>query len=189
MATDLRFERTEENIRTAFLGLLEREDYDRLSVTAICREAKCSRNAFYQHYESKDHLYQAIVGEVVSAIEASCQPVVSSLEEIGEAESRLFTNQILAAVDQKRDLITRLLQVSPLTFSYQLRQMFIDGNLLSAQLFAQEGVNHSYIYYLSGAFASFVEYWLLHTADDLEKAQDILHQHTFLGFNSQGSDC
>ncbi|MET3558120.1 AcrR family transcriptional regulator [Streptococcus rupicaprae] len=179
MAIDLRFERTEENIRTAFLGLLEREDYARLSVTAICRKAKCSRNAFYQHYESKDHLYQAIVGEVIAAIEASCQPVVNRLEEIGEEESRLFTNQILAAVDQKRDLITRLLQVSPLTFSHQLRQMFIDGNLLSAQLFAQERVNHSHIYYLSGAFASFVEYWLLQTDDDLETAQDMLHEHAF----------
>ncbi|MGT2756779.1 TetR/AcrR family transcriptional regulator [Streptococcus ovuberis] len=189
MTTDLRFERTEENIRTAFLGLLENEDYAKLSVTTICREARCSRNAFYQHYESKDHLYKAIVGEVIAAIEDSCQPVVEHLEEIGEAESRLFTNQILEAVYQKRELIRRLLQVSPLTFSYQLRQMFIDGNLLSAQLFAQESVNHSYIYYLSGAFASFVEYWLLHTADDLEKAQNILHQHTFWGFNSQGSDC
>ncbi|HIW76558.1 MULTISPECIES: TetR/AcrR family transcriptional regulator [Gordonibacter] len=60
---DRRFVRTEKAIRDAFLRLIEEQDFHKITVTAIAREADIDRKTFYLHYETVDAVADAIVRE------------------------------------------------------------------------------------------------------------------------------
>ncbi|MEX2803646.1 TetR/AcrR family transcriptional regulator [Streptococcus sp. H31] len=113
MKQDLRFARTEKAIQKAFLDLLQEKEIGSISVKEMCDLAEISRNAFYQHYESKEHLYQSMLQQILFSIEEACRPVVSDLATVTEAESRLFLVNILLAVEQNRFIIDRLLSSQP----------------------------------------------------------------------------
>lgn len=53
---DLRVQKTIANIDGTFCRLLMERDYERLSVSDICREAKIQRKTFYTYYPSVDAL-------------------------------------------------------------------------------------------------------------------------------------
>lgn len=60
---DRRFVRTEKAIREAFLRLIEEQDFQKITVTAIAREADIDRKTFYLHYETVDAVADALVRE------------------------------------------------------------------------------------------------------------------------------
>lgn len=179
---DLRFEKTEKAIQDAFLQLLMANELTKISVKEICQNAQISRNAFYQHYETKEHLYQAIQTEILLAMEDACRPLVDHLADIKAAERRQFLDNILIAVDQHRDKIYRLLSSQPAYFSLAFRDMLIKANLKSSQQFP-DSVNLAFIHCFSGAISAFVSYWLLETDWTLLEAQDQLF-HTFKHFKA-----
>lgn len=53
---DLRIQKTIRNISRTFCALLLEKDYDKISVTDICRQAKIQRKTFYTYYPSVDAL-------------------------------------------------------------------------------------------------------------------------------------
>ncbi|WP_156019731.1 TetR/AcrR family transcriptional regulator [Streptococcus ruminantium] len=168
---DLRFEKTEKAIQDAFLQLLMAKEFTKISVKEICENAQISRNAFYQHYETKEHLYQAIQTDILLAMEDACRPVVDDLANISEAENRQFLDNILIAVNQHKDKIHRLLCSQPAYFSLAFRDMLIKAIIKSSQQFANP-INLAFIHIFSGAVASFVSYWLLETDLTLLEAQE-----------------
>lgn len=155
--TDLRFEKTEKAIQDAFLQLLMAKELTKISVKEICQNAQISRNAFYQHYETKEHLYQAIQTEILLAMEDACRPVVDNLANITEAESRQFLDNILIAVEQHKDKIYQLLRSQPAHFSLAFRDMLVKANVKSSQQFP-DPINLAFIHCFSGAVSSFVSY-------------------------------
>lgn len=60
---DRRFVRTEQTIREAFLRLIEEQDFHKITVTAIAREADIDRKTFYLHYETVDAVADALIRE------------------------------------------------------------------------------------------------------------------------------
>ncbi len=60
---DKRVARTEKAIRAAFFKLLGDIDYERISVSALAREAGVDRKTFYLHYRSIDALADEILRE------------------------------------------------------------------------------------------------------------------------------
>lgn len=74
--SDLRAVKTEENLRTALISLLNEKELKKISVKDICDKAKCSRNAFYFHHQYKEDLYDAIIDNVSNIIVESLIPVV-----------------------------------------------------------------------------------------------------------------
>ena len=60
---DKRVQRTEKAIRTAFFRLLERMDYEKITVSALAREAGIDRKTFYLHYGSIDALTDEMLRE------------------------------------------------------------------------------------------------------------------------------
>ena len=53
---DLRVQKTIENIDKTFCSLLLEKDYDKISVSDICKRAKIQRKTFYTYYPSVDAL-------------------------------------------------------------------------------------------------------------------------------------
>ena len=64
---DLRTRKTLERIREAFRELAGREDYKKITVSALCAEAKIGRKTFYVYYESLDALLEETLEEMVKA--------------------------------------------------------------------------------------------------------------------------
>lgn len=60
---DKRVARTEKAIRAAFFKLLEDVDYEKISVSALAREAGVDRKTFYLHYKSIDALADELLRE------------------------------------------------------------------------------------------------------------------------------
>ena len=65
MSTDLRFIRTEKNIKKAFIQLLKTTPYEKIKINDIIELAEISRNAFYLHYYSKDELLDNMIDSYV----------------------------------------------------------------------------------------------------------------------------
>lgn len=53
---------SQQRIRKALLALLEREDFDSISTSALCREAAVSRQTFYNLYSSKEDVVVDLLG-------------------------------------------------------------------------------------------------------------------------------
>ncbi|HEL1628575.1 TPA: TetR/AcrR family transcriptional regulator [Streptococcus suis] len=173
MNHDLRYVKTEHNLRSAMLQLLREKEFQKIAVTDICKLANCSRNAFYQHYEGKENLYQAIITDIVIAIEESCRPVVESLAELNFEAEKLYLSNILTAVEDNRRVITQLLKLPQEDFSKRLQTMMISA---LTQNFGnwEKQCRLDYIHYFAGGITSFISYWLTQTSYNLDQAVEAL---------------
>lgn len=170
---DLRFQKTETALQKAFLELLQTKELTKISVKEICELAQVSRNAFYQHYETKEHLYDNILKEILLSMEQACRPLVKDMTRISAVESRLFLDNILRAVEQHRFVMYQLLTSQPATFKAAFHQMLISANMqCSHELVVTPDM--SYLHIFAGGVTAFVSHWLLETSFTLEEAQEKL---------------
>ncbi|UXR81909.1 TetR/AcrR family transcriptional regulator [Staphylococcus sp. IVB6214] len=186
MNQDLRFRRVEESLRTALLTLLKEKAYRKITVTDICQLAKCSRNAFYLHYESKENLYHAILMDIIVDIEESCRPVVENISDIGVAESKEYLSNILSTVEKHRAILSQLLGNKQVHFSDSLKDSMVE-----AMCAYSKTMNHDpdldYIHYTTSGIVGFIEYWVVHTEYTLEEAKEKLFNITFQNTDSENN--
>ncbi|MGT2950962.1 hypothetical protein BU202_06665 [Streptococcus cuniculi] len=173
MKQDLRFQKTEKALQNAFLELLQSKEISKISVKEICSLAQVSRNAFYQHYETKEHLYDNLLNDILLSIEQACKPLVKDLAHISAAEGRLFLDNILRAVEQHRFVMYRLLTSQPAAFSAAFHKMLLSATIEGSQTLMTTP-DISYLHIFSGGVTAFVSYWLLETSFTLEEAQEKL---------------
>lgn len=84
---DKRVARTEKAIRTAFFRLLGDIDYEKISVSALSREAGIDRKTFYLHYRSIDALADELLRERARLITRTLIDGLHAREGGREAES------------------------------------------------------------------------------------------------------
>lgn len=173
MQADLRFQKTELALQQSLLNQLQSQPLAKISVKDLCEQAQVSRNAFYQHYESKQHLYDSILTDLLIAIEQACHPVVTDLNELTDVENRAFLNQILTAVDNHRHVITQLLASQPAGFSYAFHEMLVNANLKAGKK-VKHTPDVAFIHTFVGGIVAFVNYWLSETDWELATAQNKL---------------
>lgn len=65
---DRRTEYTINAIKDSLLANLDKKNYNKISITDICRGADIHRSTFYQHYSEKDEVLEAILEEIFSQI-------------------------------------------------------------------------------------------------------------------------
>lgn len=63
---DKRIIKTKRNLKDAMIRMLSAEDFERMSVTELCKEAKVSRITFYSHYSDKQALLDDIFDDMRS---------------------------------------------------------------------------------------------------------------------------
>ena len=59
-----KFNRTDKQIINAFMRLLAERSIDKINVIDICEEAMIKRATFYNHFESKEQVFYAIIDEI-----------------------------------------------------------------------------------------------------------------------------
>lgn len=100
-------------IREALLRLLEQQDFERITVSAICEEAEINRSTFYRYFDNQFQLLDAIERELIEELEAHGTEA-SYLDSSDEARRLVYETQIdffrciEARMDLYRVLVTRV---------------------------------------------------------------------------------
>lgn len=67
--SDRRILKTRSALRDAMILLMERGEFDRVSVNELCDTADINRGTFYNHYQSKEDLLAVCEAEVLQGLE------------------------------------------------------------------------------------------------------------------------
>lgn len=105
---DKRVVRTEKAMRAALFKLLQERDYEKITVSALAREAGIDRKTFYLHYGSVDDLARSILRERTRALVGT---LVASLEDEdagGKSGSLKIAQLITAFCDEMSADASRL---------------------------------------------------------------------------------
>jgi len=88
------FERTDRDIRDAFLKILKQKSFEKITVQEIIEEAMINRSTFYQHFEDKyaivEQLQKKFVKEITDEVEAIRVKGKLPLEEIDRMMEEYF---------------------------------------------------------------------------------------------------
>lgn len=90
---DRRVVRTKRAIREAFFALAERQDYRKITIAALAREADIDRKTFYLHYPSIDALLDEIARDQGETLIATCRDAM--LAGDGHIDVRALFDQMV----------------------------------------------------------------------------------------------
>lgn len=188
--TDLRITKTRRNIRNSFFQLIQQKDYDDITVKEICDLAECSRNAFYEHFEYKDNLYNIIIDECITSALKGFYALTSSVEEQTDEIIHLYIRNIMEGVNENADELRILLKHDNhgLFRSRFAKAVFNTMVKTSEQASGCSGdfpqwqlVNH----FSAGGFIGFIIFWLESAEIDLEEAQKIDLNYSIMGMGAK----
>ncbi len=80
--TDRRTLYTQQIIKDALLELLSSTSFEKVNVTAVCRQAEIARATFYIHYDSLDDVLDGIIDDALLFSESSAGSMVDLLDTI-----------------------------------------------------------------------------------------------------------
>ncbi|MBS9335344.1 TetR/AcrR family transcriptional regulator [Fructobacillus sp. M1-13] len=106
---DMRFEKTEHALKSAFIDLLTTKGFDKISVKMIIDQAGINRSTFYAHYLDKFDLMDKIETELLDLL-------IVDLPEIDWHSDENLTTQfqkrsvgIVQKISEQRDMVVLLL--------------------------------------------------------------------------------
>lgn len=172
-SNDLRFVKTEENLKKALLRLIEEKRIEDLSIKELCIEAKCSRNAFYQHYQTKYNLFEAIIQDLLEVVSKSSEPIRIDQSAMGEREIQIYTYKLIKTLyARKKELISLLRgnEMFAVFLSNSLYQSYLNhyGKVTDKEITDELRLATKY---LCCGITGFVEQWLSEDRIGLEEAQ------------------
>ena len=178
---DIRVERSKDAIKKAFVDLMKRRAYDEITVKDLAEEARINRKTFYAHYETKQALFESMMGEMFDEI-CSCFMYEKGALEAESAEEQL-----------KKD-ICRFLQVTE-GYREQLDVMITDQTATMTFIVSEQAILQRaqaihilkevlpgrvpvelYIMRLKNFFLGVMDWWLGQQEYTLEEATEILYK-------------
>ncbi|MBQ3335079.1 MAG: TetR/AcrR family transcriptional regulator [Eubacteriaceae bacterium] len=175
--TDLRVQRTREQLQNALLTLLETKELKKITVKEICDEAGISRNAFYQHFGYKEDLYDNMVTRATERIRGALAPIVPDITAIKQDTIDIYAKGIIDAICEVRELLYVMLKRDDGLFMRQLTDLIFDQFLTNAlPFFNTEDTEELRLYYefLAAGIAAFIIKWILNDTVTKDKAQTLL---------------
>ena len=175
---DLRYQRTESAIRSVFMELAATEQIPAITVSAMCRRAGISRNAFYLHHASVHALYGALINELVDDVRAESIASAQRVAATGDIDAQLAP-AIMEALCRHETLLRALLPSDngPLAqcLALGLEEAYIDAGLLLGK---NAG---SFLHEMTCAFAAwahvgFVVRWIAETERPLTEATPLFEE-------------
>ena len=130
---DLRYRRTEASIRSSFMELVATTPVSKVTVSAICRRAGISRNAFYLHHLSVSALYGALVDELVEDVHVESLASSRRVAATGNVDLQLVP-AIMDALGRHEELLRALLPSDDGSLAKRLalglEEAYLDAGLL-----------------------------------------------------------
>lgn len=162
---DLRWVKTEKNIKTAFLELVDEKGFEEASISDICERAMISRNTFYAHYCDK----YALLNRLFEIIREDFQT-----NFIFFSDTKRLTRWYIENIDKNRRLVLILLKCPTVHFQDIIYDSVIRIPTLEKvpdfdfdSLDIKTRLN---IVYMLDAMISFTKYWLEHY-DEISKEE------------------
>ncbi len=163
---DMRIVKTCRDLRAALMHLMEKNNFDKINVNEICREALVNRMTFYKHYDDKYDLLNDVLleikGNIVRRMETA-HPQVTI-----ESDALQFTLNLLEAlIDEcwERRAFIGALNNNELVITMVSTTIEKSINQLLTELNAQRPLRYSIeaqAAALTGAASFLVRYWLKH---------------------------
>ncbi|MBS9338523.1 TetR family transcriptional regulator [Fructobacillus sp. M2-14] len=119
---DVRYGKADYAIRQAFLGLLEKKNYNKISVKEIIEAAKINRSTFYAHYLDKEDLMDKIQEELMDDLIGSLPDVDWSAGDI-QKQLSLRSSAFVTVTYKQKALVSLLLsENAEHSFEGQMRE-------------------------------------------------------------------
>ena len=118
---DLRFVRTEDAIRSAFMELVSEQPVGSITASAVCRRAGISRNAFYLHHSGIAELYAAMIGELLEDVRTECLASSERAVSTGTTD-KAFSSALVGAIARHEKLLRALLPADDGTLAARLAE-------------------------------------------------------------------
>lgn len=181
---DLRYRKTETNLKQAYLALLAKQDCQTITVSQLCTLAQCARNTFYQHYPDLQTLKDHIIGQVLDDMANALRNTGVTLNQIDTREIERYVDNIVTSIDNQRQTLQILVTKDDGTFQKQLENIIYTQVLAGDRTLsnvADTAINRLNVAYLAAAVAGFIARWLAEPTITTEVAKQTLltmHQHT-----------
>ena len=162
---DRRVVRTRKAIQAAFRNLVVRQGAEKITVSALAREADIDRKTFYLHYASLDELAEEqghlvvdritqvlVVGREPDGITVNLRTVVTELAAMFQEDPEFYRR------------VARELSVDSMeALCEPVRQAIVESNPPAAEL-DQPGLDYLIRFFLAGTLSVFV-HWFLNEPD------------------------
>lgn len=112
--TDRRTTYTINVIKEAFLELIRKVGYQKLTVTALCKQAEITRSTFYLHFDSLEEVLEATLADALS------------LEEIQQISPAAIFNNLQTTGELNEALMPACQRIVDLP---QYKALFLDANI------------------------------------------------------------
>ncbi len=164
---DLRVERTQKTIQSAFIKLLHETTFDNIYVKDISDLAMINRKTFYAYYDNKEILYDEIISDV---FETLCNTLIYTKSEPSEnLNKEIFYSDISEFLtileDKKNDLFYLLhptlhhlwFPILESTIMLKKKQLFIKSDIEKT---SNDIPLKLYIDTISSLFVIWIYWWL-----------------------------
>ena len=150
---DLRVQRTRRLLREALIDLVNSQGYDHTTIRDITRKAQVGYKTFFRHYESKEALLHAILGELIEDF----QQATLSPGALNAVEKNTLTALQFAAAHQS---LLRAILNSPA--SEQLLTPLVNMGLQDGKRFlgGSEIPDELVSYHFATSMISLTRWWL-----------------------------
>ncbi|NQI73783.1 TetR/AcrR family transcriptional regulator [Streptococcus suis] len=174
---DLRYIKTEANIKSTYLELLSQNTNKQITVKEICKLAQCSRNTFYLHYETRDQLEMHLITDILDNMAFAFFPQEKDLAKFDSFNNRLYTDAIIDSVIKIQESLYIFLENDTGIFSKALSDTIFNQCLESVESYLPNEITPDIriaFRYLSNSITGFIVEWLTHTQLKAEEAKKLL---------------
>ena len=176
---DLRVVKTKKSIVDSFIILLQKKTLEQISVTDICKMARCSRNTFYYHFPYKEALYDHVLNSFVDRIKNSMSTIdVLPKENLDEFSKQYMYHAGEILLKEKDTLFPILVGEHANRFFNKLTEMLRESIMANTeQVFPNAAQNVQYrlmCWYSASAIVGFLMGCIYDVDISKEKALDVL---------------
>lgn len=169
---DLRYVKTEELIRNAFLSCCSENTIEDIHIKDICARARISRNAFYGHYENKYQLLEEVYADVRRRMLADLTPEI--ITNLSKDAMYGVSEWCIRSVHKNRSLLKILAKCSEGRFREMICSVFIDATLQAVFTHTEE-IDRDIMLkmskaYISDGLTSIILIWL-NEPDQIDEKQ------------------
>ncbi|ETY72828.1 TetR/AcrR family transcriptional regulator [Lactiplantibacillus fabifermentans] len=123
---DYRYERTDADIKRAFLGALTSPGYAKLTMAKLAQLSRVDRSTIYAHYESIYELAVTVISEQVRQLAADLQAGVPTSMGSATPNYQFFSQAVVSHLNAQAAQIAqlRLIPLGTQSFDAQCRELF-----------------------------------------------------------------
>lgn len=179
---DRRIVKTRRAIRQAFLKLLAEKGIDKITVSALAREADIDRKTFYLHFSSIDELIEQEADLIVERVASALSAPAKKAEENRFLDMKRVLVE-LAAVAEENEEVSRHV-ISSLSIDQMVEALREPVRRAALESIAdkdaidEQGLDYILRFYIAGTLSVFTSWFMSERSQPIDQVVDIVEQIT-----------